>query len=255
MLSVVTDYFRGWQLDINNSARMDLKSVTIIFGAAILIGTALFSMGKLVELQQESYRHKVAALQANDGAHMGTELRWFAFSATDEQKFDGDWQMAWYELKQQSLKTVAQLFETADAADEKQLMGEVNKVLQTFIDLFEKQLLPQLNKNASKNELEATKALLAKQAVMLAFCMNKYMTSLQERSGDADSAYMSKFNLIIWLTVSTVLLTLGLGIRFILETRSYANTLGTTECLLSISGPGGIFAERGSGNAQERIHE
>jgi hypothetical protein len=196
---------------------LGMLELAVIVCAAILIAVSIFSMIGLKELQRDKYRYALDAMAVNDGIGICVELSRLVSDA-EHGRNPKKLKTIWDHTKRKLLDVVGYALAAAEV-DDKPRMAEADRALHTFIDLFERRMPTLQSDTANPEARDALEARLDEQAGKLNDLLWDHESALHKKAKEADEAYESKFDAIMWLVTGIFLLVAWLVFRAIGESR------------------------------------
>jgi methyl-accepting chemotaxis protein len=171
--------------------KLILNGVAVSASMLLLTWLAVSGISKLGTLQDTGYHEAVKAITATNDTYIGARM----YSVVADAMINRDLEVSkkeWLEVKDQSLKSLAEVEKLADQPEELQSIEKSKAALAEYINLYENQLFPlllTLPKGKISEEVQSIDGKIDTQKGILEENMRKISASMKADSTEADIGF------------------------------------------------------------------
>ncbi len=176
-------------LSIKNKLILNAMIAAIAFAGLAWLASS--GMGRMGELQDSGYHTTLDSGSARDDANMGARIYQVIADSVINRNLAAS-SKDWAEVKAASLEQIAEVEAFADTDEEKQLAKEAKVALLTYLDLYEKQMLPLLETTPQNQITEAIRVIdgrLDEQSAIVQDRLEKVAASMKVEAESSDELF------------------------------------------------------------------
>jgi methyl-accepting chemotaxis protein len=199
---------------------MLMAAVSLAF-TFLLVGIAVFEMGRLAELQDDGFSKTQSQAAAAEAAQLGAQFYQVIADTIINRNLDES-KKSFAELRKEATDDLEKLAKAADTPEEKQAVATAQKSVSQLTELFEKKLLPLLNdQNKVADDIKSLDDEIDRNVKGIRDQLHAVAESMHKEAENADKQFdATRAATIRWTLIVSLLAAVALAIFAWLMIRS-----------------------------------